>query len=127
MKLASELEQSSAGRIFVVEGEPAEITQLTKAVADHLHRQLKVVSANEDWHRVVALIPAAEEKGVILLFDEADSLFGKRGSVQDSHDRYADLETSFHGLIFFGVRQASNLGPPFLERARRIIARHYWP
>lgn len=28
--------------------------------------------------------------GAILLFDEADALFGKRSEVRDSHDRYAD-------------------------------------
>ena len=31
----------------------------------------------------------------ILLFDEADALFGKRSKIKDSHDRYADIETSY--------------------------------
>jgi SpoVK/Ycf46/Vps4 family AAA+-type ATPase len=38
---------------------------------------------------------AAEEGGVLLLFDEADALFGKRGEVKDSHDRYANIEVSY--------------------------------
>jgi SpoVK/Ycf46/Vps4 family AAA+-type ATPase len=35
---------------------------------------------------------AAERAGAVLLFDEADALFGKRTSVKDSHDRYANPE-----------------------------------
>jgi hypothetical protein len=32
---------------------------------------------------------------VVLLFDEADALFGKRTEVKDSHDRYANIEVSY--------------------------------
>ena len=47
------------------------------------------------------------DPGAILLFDEADSLFGKRSEVKDSHDRYADLSAdsflqarkSFDGVV----------------------------
>src|SRR5204863_9938553 len=38
---------------------------------------------------------AAEGGGAILLFDEADALFGKRSEVKDSHDRYANIEVSY--------------------------------
>ncbi len=38
---------------------------------------------------------AAEEGGAVLLFDEADALFGKRTEVKDSHDRYANIEVSY--------------------------------
>jgi SpoVK/Ycf46/Vps4 family AAA+-type ATPase len=38
---------------------------------------------------------AAEEGGVMLLFDEADALFGKRSEVHDSHDRYANIEVGY--------------------------------
>ena len=38
---------------------------------------------------------AAEEGGVLLLFDEADALFGKRSDVRDSHDRYANIEIGY--------------------------------
>ena len=38
---------------------------------------------------------AAEEGGVLLLFDEADALFGKRSEVKDSHDRYANIEVGY--------------------------------
>ena len=38
---------------------------------------------------------AAEASGAVLLFDEADALFGKRGEVKDAHDRYANLEVAY--------------------------------
>ena len=38
---------------------------------------------------------AADEGAAILLFDEADALFGKRSEVKDSHDRYANIEVSY--------------------------------
>ena len=37
----------------------------------------------------------AEQAGAILLFDEADALFGKRSEVKDAHDRYANIETAY--------------------------------
>lgn len=41
------------------------------------------------------IFDAAEEKNWILFFDEADALFGKRTSVRDSHDKYANQEISY--------------------------------
>ena len=41
------------------------------------------------------LFDAAEASGAVLLFDEADALFGKRGEVKDGHDRYANLEVAY--------------------------------
>ena len=41
------------------------------------------------------IFDAAEDSGAILLFDEADALFGKRSEVKDSHDRYANIEVSY--------------------------------
>jgi hypothetical protein len=41
-----------------------------------------------------ALFDAADGKSVVLLFDEADSLFSKRGEVKEARDRYANMEIS---------------------------------
>lgn len=41
-----------------------------------------------------ALFDAAHGKSVVLLFDEADSLFSKRGEVKEARDRYANMEVS---------------------------------
>lgn len=37
----------------------------------------------------------AENNNLVLLFDEADALFGKRTTVKDAHDKYANLELSY--------------------------------
>ncbi|MEP7306039.1 MAG: ATP-binding protein [Acidobacteriota bacterium] len=41
------------------------------------------------------LLGRAEESEIVLLFDEADSLFGKRTEVRDAHDRFANAQTNF--------------------------------
>jgi SpoVK/Ycf46/Vps4 family AAA+-type ATPase len=41
------------------------------------------------------IFSAAEKAGAVLLLDEADAIFGKRTTVKDSHDRYANVETAY--------------------------------
>lgn len=72
---------------------------------------------------------AAENSGVILLFDEADALFGKRSEVKDSHDRYANIEVSYllqrmesyRGLAILTTNRKSALDSAFLRRIRFIV------
>ncbi|MGA7339579.1 MAG: ATP-binding protein [Terracidiphilus sp.] len=72
---------------------------------------------------------AAEEGGVILLFDEADALFGKRGEVKDSVDRYANIEVgyllqrmeSFQGLAILTTNLKSALDKAFQRRLRFTV------
>ncbi len=72
---------------------------------------------------------AAEEGGVILFFDEADALFGKRSEVKDSHDRYANIEISyllqrmeaFRGLAILATNLKNVLDPAFLRRIRFVV------
>jgi len=72
---------------------------------------------------------AAEEGGAILLFDEADALFGRRSEVKDSHDRYANIEVSYllqrmeayRGLAILTTNKKDALDPAFLRRIRFII------
>jgi SpoVK/Ycf46/Vps4 family AAA+-type ATPase len=76
---------------------------------------------------------AAEDGGSVLLFDEADALFGKRSPVRDSHDRYANLEVgyllqrmeAFHGLAILTTNARSALDPAFTRRLRSIITFPY--
>jgi hypothetical protein len=72
---------------------------------------------------------AAENSGAILLFDEADALFGKRSEVKDSHDRYANLEVSYllqrmeayRGLAILTTNMRHAIDAAFLRRIRFII------
>jgi ATPase family associated with various cellular activities (AAA) len=71
----------------------------------------------------------AENKDWILFFDEADALFGKRTSVSNAHDRYANQETSyllqriedFNGLVILASNNKSNIDSAFLRRFNAII------
>ncbi len=75
------------------------------------------------------LFDAADAADVILFFDEADSLFGKRTEVRDAHDRYANLEVSyllermerFKGLAILATNRKRDLDEAFLRRLRFVI------
>ena len=41
------------------------------------------------------MFDAADDGGAVLLFDEADALFGKRSEVKDAHDRYANIQVNY--------------------------------
>ena len=72
---------------------------------------------------------AAERSGAILFFDEADTLFGTRTEVRDSHDRYANLEVNYllqrmedyAGLAILATNRRSSLDSAFLRRLRFVI------
>lgn len=72
---------------------------------------------------------AAETGGAILLFDEADALFGKRSEVKDSHDRYANIEVSYllqrmeayRGLAILTTNLQNAIDPAFLRRIRFVV------
>jgi hypothetical protein len=73
---------------------------------------------------------AADGGGAILLFDEADALFGKRGEVKDSHDRYANIEVgyllqrmeAFQGLAILTTNMKSSMDRAFQRRLRFTIS-----
>ena len=72
---------------------------------------------------------AAEDVGAILLFDEADALFGKRSEVKDSHDRYANIEVSYllqrmeayRGLAILTTNHKAALDTAFSRRLRFVV------
>jgi hypothetical protein len=75
------------------------------------------------------LFDAAEDGGAILFFDEADALFGKRGEVKDSHDRYANIEVNYllqrieayQGLAVLATNMKAAIDPAFLRRIRSVV------
>jgi SpoVK/Ycf46/Vps4 family AAA+-type ATPase len=106
--------------------------------AEVLAGELKLDLYHIDLSRVVSkyigqteanlrrVFDAAEENGAILLFDEADSLFGVRSQVKDSHDRYANIEVSYllqrmesyRGLAILTTNMRQALDQAFLRRIR---------
>ncbi|MBS1603761.1 MAG: ATP-binding protein [Bacteroidetes bacterium] len=75
------------------------------------------------------LFARAEDKGWILFFDEADALFGKRTSVRDANDKYANQEVSyllqriedFNGLIILATNMKNNIDEAFVRRFNAIL------
>ncbi len=75
------------------------------------------------------LFDTADASDLILFFDEADALFGRRTEVKDAHDRYANLEISymlermerFKGMAILATNRKKDLDTAFLRRLRFIV------
>ena len=75
------------------------------------------------------IFTAAAEAYAVLLFDEADALFGKRSEVRDAHDRYANVETSYllqrmdqyDGIAILTTNLRAHLDPAFVRRLQFIV------
>jgi hypothetical protein len=112
-------------------------TMAAEILANHLRLNLyrvdlsSVVSKyiGETEKNLRRLFDAAEEGAMILFFDEADALFGKRSEVKDSHDRYANIEVnyllqrmeSYRGLAILATNTKSALDQAFVRRLRFIV------
>jgi hypothetical protein len=112
-------------------------TMAAEVIANHLHLNLyridlsAVVSKyiGETEKNLRRLFDAADNGGGILFFDEADSIFGKRSEVRDSHDRYANIEINYllqrieayGGLAILATNMKSALDQAFLRRLRFIV------
>jgi SpoVK/Ycf46/Vps4 family AAA+-type ATPase len=65
----------------------------------------------------------------VLLFDEADALFGRRSDVRDAHDRYANVEVAyllqrmeqFDGLAILTTNLRANLDEAFTRRLAAVV------
>jgi len=94
------------------------------------------------------IFTAAETANVILFFDEADALFGKRSEIRDSHDRYANIEIAYllqkmeqyEGVALLATNLRGHLDEAFTRRigftihfpfpdepSRREIWTRIWP
>jgi hypothetical protein len=109
-------------------------TMAAFAVASQLGSDLYVV----DLARIVSkyigeteknldiVFSEAQDAGAVLLFDEADALFGKRSAVKEANDRYANIEVAyllqrmelFDGLAILTTNYPENIDPAFTRRLR---------
>jgi hypothetical protein len=112
-------------------------TMAAEVIANELHLNLyridlsAVVSKyiGETEKNLRRVFDAAEDGGVILFFDEADALFGKRSEVKDSLDRYANIEINYllqrmeayRGLAVLATNMKSALDQAFMRRLRFIV------
>ena len=71
----------------------------------------------------------AANVSAVLLFDEADAIFGKRSEVRDAHDRYANIESayllqrmeSFDGVAVLATNLRANLDDAFTRRLDMVV------
>lgn len=112
-------------------------TMAGEVLANELHLDLfridlsQVVSKyiGETEKNLRRVFDAAEGGAAILLFDEADALFGKRSEVKDSHDRYANIEVgyllqrmeAYRGLAILTTNRKEALDTAFLRRIRFVV------
>jgi len=118
---------SDATIIFSGTGEDEKL-MAAKALALQTGRPLYRVSTDQIVSKYIGeteknlelVFGRVPDHGAILLFDEADSLFGKRSEVKDSHDRYANLSAdaflqarkSFDGAVILGGSSQPTGGVP---------------
>jgi hypothetical protein len=102
----------------------------------------------ETEKNLARIFAEAATSNVILFFDEADALFGKRSEVKDAHDRYANVEIAYllqkmeayDGIVILATNLRKNMDDAFVRRMhftiefpfpgdqdRRRIWEHVWP
>jgi vesicle-fusing ATPase len=112
-------------------------TMAAEAIADALALPLYRIDLSQVVNKYIGeteknlrrLFDAADAADVVLFFDEADALFGKRTEVKDAHDRYANLEISyllermerFKGLAVLATNRKKDLDEAFLRRLRFVV------
>ncbi|NJO40798.1 MAG: ATP-binding protein [Cyanobacteria bacterium CRU_2_1] len=112
-------------------------TMAAEAIAHELQLDLYKIDLSQVVSKYIGeteknldrIFTAAENANAILLFDEADALFGKRSEVKDAHDRYANLEVAYllqqmdeyEGISILTSNLRQNLDEAFTRRIRFII------
>ncbi|MCB0628734.1 MAG: ATP-binding protein [Saprospiraceae bacterium] len=75
------------------------------------------------------ILSRARHINAVLLFDEADALFGKRTEIKDAHDRYANTDTNYllqaienySGIAILATNKKSNIDSGFIRRLRFVL------
>jgi SpoVK/Ycf46/Vps4 family AAA+-type ATPase len=75
------------------------------------------------------LFDECEADGAILFYDEADSLFGERTEVRDSHDRYSNIQIdyilkrieAYRGLAILSTNMKNSIDSAFTRRIRFVV------
>lgn len=83
----------------------------------------------ETEKNLAALLARAEHSEIVLLFDEADSLFGKRTDIKDSNDRFANSQTNYllqriefyRGIVLLTSNSRDRFDSAFTRRLDKII------
>lgn len=83
----------------------------------------------ETEKKLEEIFAIAENSNMILFFDEADAIFGKRSEVSEAKDRFANTETSYilqriedyDGIVILASNYKKNIDEAFMRRIRYLI------
>jgi len=83
----------------------------------------------ETSRNIDRLLARAARLDVVLLFDEADALFGRRTEIRDANDRFANTDTgyllqaieSYRGVALLASNRKVDIDPAFLRRLRYVL------
>lgn len=113
-------------------------TMAAEVIAQDLNRELyrvdlaRVVSKyiGETEKNLREIFHEAERARCVVLFDEADALFGRRTEVRDSHDRYANIEVSYllqlleeteSAVVLLATNRREAIDEAFMRRFRFLV------
>ena len=137
-KLAQNSKKNQHGVSFLFSGPSGTgKTLAAKVLTDRLGMDLYRVDLSsivskyigETEKNLARLFDNAEKKNWILFFDEADSLFGKRTGVKESHDRYANQEVSYllqrienhPGVVILAINKKENIDSGLIRRFQHVL------
>ncbi|HET6520844.1 MAG TPA: ATP-binding protein, partial [Geminicoccaceae bacterium] len=83
----------------------------------------------ETEKNLAVLLARAEAADVVLLFDEADALFGRRTDIKDSNDRFANAQTNwllqrietYEGIVLLTSNSRARFDPAFTRRLDMVV------
>jgi SpoVK/Ycf46/Vps4 family AAA+-type ATPase len=83
----------------------------------------------ETEKKLEAVFKYAQSANVVLFFDEADALFGKRSEVKDAKDKYANTEVAFilqrieqySGMVILATNFINNIDEAFMRRMKYVV------
>ncbi len=112
-------------------------TMAAEAIAEELQLPMFRIDLSQVVNKYIGeteknlkkVFDAAEESDCVIFFDEADALFGKRTSVKDAHDRFANIEISYllermerlKGIAILATNRRKDLDEAFLRRLRYLV------
>ncbi|MEN0128296.1 MAG: ATP-binding protein [Brevundimonas sp.] len=112
-------------------------TMSAEVVAHELGLELYVVDLatvvdkyiGETEKNLERIFEGAAGVNAVLLFDEADAVFGRRSEVKDAHDRYANIESAyllqrmetFDGLVILATNLRANIDDAFIRRLDVVV------
>lgn len=110
----------TAAAIAASAGLPAYVVDLSALVSKYIGETEKALAK---------VFERAEREGFVLVFDEADAVFGSRTEVSDSHDRYANQEVSYlltrieshPGVVILTTNLLGNIDDAFRRRIHVMV------